>query len=212
MTAPLSEAEDIVAAEYVLGTGDSDARQESADRVLRDPSFARHVAEWQARFAGLNAAFAEAPLPDLLPAIEAQLFPDPPRTPLWRRFGTLAPAVIAILFAGWLAFIPGQPDFVATLAPQGDGTGWQAAVSGDELTVAPQGTANPGDGKDFELWAIQGAQAPVSLGVLASGGARFTLPGADNGEVLEVTLEPKGGAPGGAPSGPVVAKGALQSP
>jgi len=212
MTAPLSDAEDIVAAEYVLGIGDSEARLRAAERAQGDTAFARAVADWQAHFAGLDEGFAEVPLPDLLPEIEAQLFPAPPRLPLWRRMRTLAPAVIAILIAGWFAFIPGQPDLVATLAPQGDGMGWQAAVTGDALTVAPQGSTKPGEGKDYQLWLIEGGKAPVSLGVLPAAGTSVVGSGAGKGEVLEITLEPKGGAPGDKPSGPVLAKGVLESP
>ncbi|UXN74014.1 anti-sigma factor [Devosia sp. A8/3-2] len=70
--------------------------------------------------------------------------------------------------------------------------------------------------KDFELWAIQGGNNPVSMGVIPAN-QRSTvsitpevMAGWGEGSVLAITLEPKGGSPSGAPTGPIVAKGAVQ--
>ena len=78
-----------------------------------------------------------------------------------------------------------------------------AALSGDAVPD-----------KDFELWAIKGSNAPVSMGVIpvnAKSDIRLSAAlrqGFGQGTVLAVTLEQKGGSPTGAPQGPVVAKGA----
>ncbi|TIP55629.1 anti-sigma factor, partial [Mesorhizobium sp.] len=66
-------------------------------------------------------------------------------------------------------------------------------------------------GKDFELWMIEGKNAPVSMGVIPAGQtARMTISPAvqerlAQGAVLAVSLEPAGGSPTGQPTGPVVA-------
>ena len=74
----------------------------------------------------------------------------------------------------------------------------------------------PAQGRDFELWVIDGQQAPASLGVIPDG-ASARLPVSDEwraklntGAVFAISLEPAGGSPTGAPTGPVVAVGDLK--
>ncbi|TIV86584.1 MAG: anti-sigma factor, partial [Mesorhizobium sp.] len=73
-----------------------------------------------------------------------------------------------------------------------------------------------GAGKDFELWMIEGKNAPVSMGVIPAGQtARMAVTPAvqqklAQGDVLAVSLEPSGGSPTGQPTGPVVAAGDLK--
>jgi anti-sigma-K factor RskA len=64
-------------------------------------------------------------------------------------------------------------------------------------------------GKSYELWAVQPGQNPKSLGVVEQ--ARYTRPLAvpTKDLVLAVSLEPRGGSPTGAPTGPVVFSGPL---
>lgn len=205
---------DLRAAEYALGVGDAAQRQAVEAEARRNPALAARIADWEAHFAGMNGDYAEAPLPDLLPQIEARLFPKAPaaprREPFWRRSFGLGAGVAAILVAGWLAFIPQKPDLVAALAPQpGQAVAFRAAVTGGEMTVALVSGDGPGEGQDFELWIIRGDAAPVSLGVLPADGERLTLPDPTEGAVLAVSLEPKGGSTTGAPTGPILALGPL---
>ncbi|MES2184905.1 MAG: anti-sigma factor [Pseudomonadota bacterium] len=66
--------------------------------------------------------------------------------------------------------------------------------------------------RSLELWALPPGAAPQSLGVMGAGAvARLT---AAEGQVapaptLAITLEPKGGAPAGIPTGPILFKGPL---
>jgi anti-sigma-K factor RskA len=67
--------------------------------------------------------------------------------------------------------------------------------------------------KSLELWALPPGAAPRSLGVL-TGDAVVRLTAADSdirqSPALAISLEPKGGvAPGSAPTGPILFKGAL---
>ena len=63
----------------------------------------------------------------------------------------------------------------------------------------------------LELWAIPQGGAPRSLGVIAVNGiTEVKRPAAmQNAAVLAVTLEPPGGSPSGAPTGPVLWTGKL---
>jgi len=62
---------------------------------------------------------------------------------------------------------------------------------------------------DLELWALpKGATVPVSLGVLPDRGAVIQARAQPDTQLL-VSLEPKGGSPSGAPTGPVVYGGRL---
>ena len=74
------------------------------------------------------------------------------------------------------------------------------------------GSAN--EGRVLELWAILPDQAPVSLGVLPdSETARILVPAELRSQAAQITLaisdEPVGGSPTGAPTGDVLAAGAM---
>jgi anti-sigma-K factor RskA len=203
--------DDVAAAEYVLGVTDLAARLAAEARARTDPGFAARIASWQAQFAGLNEAYAEAPAPDLLPKIEARLFPVAPRLSVWQRFRGLGLGVVVIVVGAWFAFIPAAPDFTATLGTQGQGLAYQVALRDGEMTIAQVSGDAPDPGHDYELWIIHGDAAPISLGVMPAEGVRMPLEGAEAGAVLAITLEPKGGSPSGKPTGPVLAAGPLKA-
>lgn len=79
-----------------------------------------------------------------------------------------------------------------------------------ELVVAPLSIA-AGAEQVPELWFIPGDGTPRSLGVIpAAGGARVTLPaGFGEQDTLAISIEPAGGSPTGAPTGPIVGTGTL---
>ena len=121
--APLTprEEDDALAAEYVLGVLDLTERAAVAARLKHDAGFAALVADWELKLGGLNDDFDEAPAPNLLPQIEARLFPKSP-APKARRFGLnfgwltggLVAAVLALASIATLA--PPRPELVASLA------------------------------------------------------------------------------------------------
>jgi anti-sigma-K factor RskA len=73
-------------------------------------------------------------------------------------------------------------------------------------------------GHDFELWAVPAAGAPLSLGVVRLRDGRSAELAVDEkvreglaqGVALAISLEPVGGSPTGAPTGPVLYSGRLQ--
>jgi anti-sigma-K factor RskA len=74
----------------------------------------------------------------------------------------------------------------------------------------------PPAGKSYELWGLPDGGAPVSLGLLpASGEVRRDLVAAQRVALaastkVAVSLEPAGGSPTGAPTGPVLYVAELQ--
>lgn len=149
----------------------------------------------------------------------------------WRAATVLAS--IAALFAIWVARAPVTPPPVAVVAPQAaepaakavttlthdDGSAaWLASVDparGTVLMVPVPHAADP-QGRVPELWLIPPGKAPRSLGLVSIQKAHTVrvpqdvLAALAAGSVLAISLEPPGGAPAGAPTGPIIAKGAIQ--
>ena len=88
-----------------------------------------------------------------------------------------------------------------------------ASISGDGRSVVtrPLVNVNLETNRALELWAVPGAGAPRSLGLISAQGAtvvqrRRVL---DGTAALAVSLEPPGGSPTGAPTGPILYVGKL---
>ncbi|MGL6210944.1 MAG: anti-sigma factor [Paracoccaceae bacterium] len=201
---PLSEDDDLMAAEYVMGVTDLAARAEAEARIKRDPAFAAAVEAWEIRLEGLNDDFAEAPAPNLMPAIEARLFPTQaePRKGWfgWATGGALAAMVALALFL----FLPTTPvaPVLTTLAAAD--LAYEVRSDGTTLQVTRTlGTPAPA-GQVHELWVIAPGAAPVSLGLLADATLEIPYPTPPAGWTLAVSVEPTGGSTTGAPTGPVI--------
>jgi anti-sigma-K factor RskA len=213
-------------AEFALGLLDAEAHERMAGRLAAEPTLRRELALWRLRLSSLDAGFAETPAPaGVLERVEARIFPAPAAAPtgFWnslRFWRGLAAACFALaVVALGLDLAPRPPltgqELVAALEAEGSNVKFVAGYDQSTGTVrlaALSGDAVPD--KDFELWAIKGSNAPVSMGVIpvnAKSDIRLSAAlrqGFGQGTVLAVTLEQKGGSPTGAPQGPVVAKGA----
>jgi anti-sigma-K factor RskA len=211
--APLtpSEADDALAAEYVLGVQDLAERSATAARIKSDPAFAARVADWEARLAGLNEGFAETPAPDLLPKIEARMFPAPSKpsgragaaTSLLRWLSGMAVAAALVLVAV-ATLTPPRPDLVATLATADNRLAYEVRSFGQTLRVTRTAGVAAVEGQVHELWVIAPGAAPVSLGLLEGMPLVVSYPVPPAGWVLAVSVEPSGGSPTGQPTGPVI--------
>lgn len=202
--------DDLLAAEYVSGLLDLAERTAVETRLGRDAQFALRVTDWENRLSGLNDSYAEVPAPNLLPQIEARLFPQPAKPGLLGNlwlWGSSAVAALAVV--AYLALTPVAPSYTATLVADGGTLRYEAVITQDKLTI----TRVAGDPADtahaHELWIIAGDNPPVSLGVLPPDTKTISLPGVSPGEILAITQEQAGGSPDGKPHGPIVAKGVL---
>jgi anti-sigma-K factor RskA len=112
---------------------------------------------------------------------------------------------------------PLAPVPVVTLASDAGQAAYLASIdtAHARVRVMPVPAAPDAAGRVPELWLIPAGEAPRSLGVIDTAQAREIEVPADlkralvAGSVLAITLEPPGGAPGGIPTGPVVAKGGI---
>lgn len=230
---PERGGDDLLAAEYVLGVLPADERQRAADRIAHDASFALLVQNWEKHFSPLNAEYGEVEPPARAWAnIEGRLFGSPaaqaPRAGLlqslnfWR--GLSAAAIAGLLLTIALPFLSAPPvdvpgeRFVASLASTESPVSYLAMYDTGSGEVALSHMSGDRDaGRDFELWVIEGDNAPVSLGVIPVGASvRMRVePGRrepiGTGALFAISLEPEGGSPTGAPTGPVVAAGDLRT-
>ncbi|MBM7067998.1 anti-sigma factor domain-containing protein [Actibacterium sp. 188UL27-1] len=208
MTEPTPPEDDnTLAAEYALGVLDAAGRAQVQARIKVDRDFAELVMDWEHEFAPLNETYAPVEPPNRIKrAIDERLFPKKDdRIWMWR--GLAWAAVFAAVIA--LAILPriggDNASHVARLT--GDDFAVTARLTGDRITIAARSGVVP-TGRSLELWVIAGDAAPVSLGLVGQNLHSLALPVVD-GTTLAVSLEPTGGSPTGAPSGPVVATGPL---
>ena len=210
MTDTVLPDDDALAAEYVLGALDLAERSAVQSRLKTDAGFAALVEGWQNRLAGLNDDYDVAVAPNLLPLIEARLFPKPAK-PARNWLGWLAGVAVAAAVA--VVFVVPQTlppaPLVATLAAD-PATGaasliYEARYSDATLTITrTAGIAAPA-GSVHQLWIIAPGAAPVSLGLLDAPVLTLAYPSAPPvGWTLAVSVEPKGGSTTGAPTGPVI--------
>jgi anti-sigma-K factor RskA len=224
----------LLAAEFALGLVDG-ADQLAIERRLRaDRAFSAQIAAWEIRLAALYGDVGEITPPAGLKArIDAELFEslslEPARinrSPIsaavtfWRfvalSFAALSIICLAILARPLLSPPSAPHRLIAALAPADAATLAVISIDIAARRLDVRGLAiDPGEG-DAELWVIPPGGAPRSLGLLDRSALSTKSIGADlmaliaENAALAISLEPKGGSPIGAPTGPVVALGALR--
>lgn len=207
--APDTYTDDDLAAEYVLGVLDADMREAAQTRIAQDAAFARLVSDWEARLSGLNDAYEPVEPPRAVKsAIDARLFPAPPKRRPWAKLSGLFAGGLAALVGLFFLLAPAAPELGAQLQADGSDYLLEVEVTDGRLTAALLSGAVP-DGQTLEFWQIIGEAAPVSLGTLDSDALQHGTAYAE-GHIVAVSLEPAGGSPTGAPTGPVVALGVLE--
>ncbi|MBU4531389.1 MAG: anti-sigma factor [Hoeflea sp.] len=220
--------DDALAGEYVLGVLPLDARRAVEKRIAIDTEFASLVASWQTDLAHLDDAYQpEAPPQGVKARIDARLFAEAAKPAgglwsslaFWRGLAFAAIAVAAIgIFQTSLqgpADPVAAPSLVAELGAPGSSVGLVAALdpASGVFSITPA-AFSPEDGKSLELWLVPGEGAPVSLGLVPGDGGQLVLTPdltgrLSAGALLAISLEPVGGSPTGAPTGPVVLSGEL---
>ncbi|MCC6778324.1 MAG: anti-sigma factor [Hyphomicrobiales bacterium] len=227
------DGDKILAAEYVLRVLSESERRAVERRLELEPALAAEVTFWEDRLGGLADAVAPVqPPPGAWTRIERAIGAPAGRLPragsiwqslaFWRGFaiGATALAAASLAALAYIGLVPGaRPQLMATLSGAAGQPNFVAAVtkSGNSIVVVPA-TLLTNDPRSIELWVIPaGETRPRSLGLIQPGQPiRLNIPPdlADrltSDATLAVSLEPPGGSPTGAPTGPVIASGKLTS-
>jgi anti-sigma-K factor RskA len=223
----------MLAGEYVIGTLDAAERRAFSRRLLAEPALVALVADWQERLAPLLLSAPEISPPDRLwvridsATRTGRAANDNQRVGRW-QIATAAAALLALVTTG-LALRPVLPPTQAPIVAQAPQPGFAqqiAALSSEggapallvsydavtrKMRVLQVNVA-PSPGHSMELWVIAGKAAPKSIGLMPKQGAAAL----DNLHVdptldttIAVSVEPVGGSPTGAPTGPVVYSGRM---
>lgn len=218
---------DRLAAEYALGSLRGPARRRFEALLPSHPALRDALAQWQERLATLGEGVAPvAPPPRVWSGIETRLFGAAPaalpwwqRLAPWRVLSGLATAAAVALMVVVARPVEPQPPVVVVLAANPEvaaqiNASFVASVSGDgrALVLRPLGAVPVGGDRALELWAVPPQGAPRSLGLVRAEGATTltrTRLLADTA-AFAVSVEPSGGSPTGAPTGPIVSVGKLQ--
>ena len=222
---------DALAAQYVAGTLRGAARRRFEALLPAHPALRQAVQDWQSRLMPLTAVVTPvAPPARVWAGIEKRLWPIAPASAalpwwrglaFWRSFAGLA-SVAAVSF-GLLLGQPSAPPVVVVLQATEAGVSagsFVASFSGDgrALVTRPLQPVALAAGRALELWAVPPQGAPRSLGLISAQGLTVvrrerlpqTLLDAGRTAALAVSLEPPGGSPPGAPTGPGLFAGKLQ--
>ena len=214
-----AELADRLAAEYVLGTLNGGARRRFDALLPAHPALRDAVSGWERRL--LPMALKSAPVqpaPRVWTAIEDQLGwrtatkASPWRLRFWQTFAAAATVAAVVLGTVQRHEPVAAPMIVVLHATKGSET-IVAGLSPDrrQLSIQPLQKVSLTSDQSLELWALKKDGPPASLGVIAADKLtainQKTLPQDTKG--LAVSLEPLGGSPTGAPTGPVLFVGEL---
>jgi anti-sigma-K factor RskA len=218
--------DDMLAAEYVLGVLSADERAAAARRIERDMVFAHLVAGWESRLMPWAETVAPvAPPPEMWNRIAAELPAQRGAGSWWDSlafwrplaFGAGGVALASLVALFFVVSQPAAPPLIAAIEGGGH-RHFVVTLDAAHRTLAAVPAAFSADATRVpELWIIPPDGKPRSLGLLrADRAVTLTLPAdlagfARAGVALAVSLEPAGGSPTGAPTGPVVAQGKLAS-
>jgi anti-sigma-K factor RskA len=220
---------DRLAAEYVIGTLRGRARARFQALLRYDPGLRRIVSEWEARLTPLSAAAGEiAPPARVWQAIARRVAGARPGAgwsglAFWRGLAVTSTAFVLIL-AAFIGVAPRPEVPMAMVAVMNDDRGLPAMVvswpsmkaTRDPYVRIKVVQEHPvmAPGTTWEMWMLPGGTAaPVSLGLITTDAdqtMKLRTALADRMESawgLAMSVEPKGGSPSGAPTGPVIFKG-----
>ena len=206
-----------LAAQYVLGTLRGPARRRFERYCASDAKALTAVRRWEDRLVDLLASVVPvAPSTLVWDRVKFRVRRDKALRPKrafatfgnWRFAAAAGIAALAIAFGMWTGFGPGSSQPVANFGQQ-----WsiEAPRSRGELRVAAADNLQLDPARAYELWALPAdGGAPVSLGLMPkSGRATLQLNDAQRlalsrSRQVAISLEPLGGSPTGAPTGPVL--------
>lgn len=223
----------IDAAELALGLLDVEELRATRALAASDGDFAREVARWNGRLAPLlDEVDAVATPAGLWPRIERTLGTASResnivtlrrRVTLWRGMAGAMTALAASL----ALVVVNRPDATPPVAAPASQPMVAIIKAGEDVAAVANWDAGARllmvaevkmpvvPGRDYQLWVLPADGKPRSVGVMPSRPhLRLALAEPlsamlDEGATLAVSLEPLGGSPSDAPTGPVVASGSL---
>lgn len=210
---------DRLAAEYVLGTLRGRARDRferwlDDDVATRRESARRAVHRWENRLVHLADSLQPVdPSPRVWRELRARIATRR-AGPRWQSWAVAA-SVLLVMVATWLGFEATRSDWQTTAQLRESTSrvvGWEVALDRSQGAIRVEARNPPplDAGRAHELWALPAGGQPVSLGLLPRQGVverRLTAPqlaALASSRQLAVSLEPAGGSPTGAPTGPVL--------
>ncbi|MEH6354793.1 MAG: anti-sigma factor [Marinobacter sp.] len=215
-----------LAAEYVLGSLQGLARKRFERWMMESAAVRQEVWFWEQKLGPLSDEVAEVnPPSSVWNSIERRLWQQERHTgkaqsranqrwfwPGWSIIATAAALVMAVLLVQPSSEAP-QMQLSGAIVQAGIGDPlWLVSETGrNNLLKLRSVAANAAEAdKDYELWIVPEDGQPLSLGVIAVGGvhqvtltdtARQAL---SQSRTLAISLEPLGGSPTGAPTGPIL--------
>ena len=219
MTVDYPDNDIALVGEYALNLLAGADRRAFEARLVTEPDLAALLVDWQERLAVLAEDVAPVTPPrGLKKRLDARLFgarkPARGASPM-RLWAGLVSGLVAALVAVALLLPPqAAPDLIAEIAAEDRSLVVEVEFFSQtrELRVN-RVTGAAAAGRALELWLIaEGAEAPVSLGVLPEDPTAQiivaeALVGALTGATLAISDEPPGGSPTGQPTGDVLAVG-----
>lgn len=218
-----------LAAEYVLGSLHGQARRRFERWMMESVRVREEVWFWEQKLSPLGTQVSDrSPPASVWKRIEARLWPGEASTtvgkpaandgarswllPGWSLAATAAALVLAVILVQQPQ--PGPDQRLSGAIVQADVTDPLWLVSGSDaerrLKLRPVAATAAQQGKDYELWIVPQDGSPVSLGVVPIGDTyqvvlddktRALLA---SSRTLAISLEPTGGSPTGAPTGPIL--------
>ncbi|MCF3639161.1 anti-sigma factor [Rhizobium sp. TRM95111] len=232
-----SHRDEVIAGEYVLGILSAEDRRRVEARLASDRRFAARVNRWEENLSSFNDDYETiAPPSQIYAAVERRITSAGVGDAVmsgslaggfwnsvvfWRSVSAVsiaAAAVFAMAGSGLFSQRIGTSALVAELS--GDDSAISLVARYDERAGVLRFTpvaAGAAEAKSLELWLAEGDKPPVSLGVLPESGEAALAISQDAhrriaaGAVLAVSVEPFGGSPTGAATGPVIASGAVRA-
>ena len=214
-----------LAGEYVLGVLLPAEKREFEYELQNNRELTDAVAFWQDHLLEITPAPEPVePSHDLWSRIERNL-PGRAVKPqksrklwnnlvFWRASGLIGLAASTLLALGWLFVLlqPLGPEYLAVLQAPDKGASWLVEIDSQAVGLRPLSLVNVDPGNSIQFWTkLEGAAGPTSLGLVSPDKKTKILlnklPGLDQNQLFEVTLEPKSGSPIDRPTGPILAVG-----
>ncbi|WP_166261653.1 anti-sigma factor [Marinobacter salicampi] len=223
-----SERIEALAAEYVLGSLRGPARRRFERWMMESVRVRQEVWFWEQKLGHLGERIEEATPPaSVWSEIERRLWPQSMGArpapaandgvghwlwPGWSLLATAAALVLAVVLLQQPAPQDDQRLSGAIVQAELSDPLWLVSESAFEkqLKLRPVAATAAEQGKDYELWIVPDDGQPVSLGVMPVGDAYEVILDDETRKLLSssrtlaISLEPAGGSPTGAPTGPIL--------